>query len=38
LLAVTDREELEDVLDHEISHINNYDTRLRCTRICMAGL
>jgi heat shock protein HtpX len=29
LLAVTDREELEDVLGHEISHINNYDTRLR---------
>lgn len=41
LLAVMDREELEGVLGHEISHIRNYDTRLLLvvtTLIGMAGL
>lgn len=41
LLAVMDREELEGVLGHEISHIKNYDTRLLLivtTLIGMAGL
>ena len=41
LLAVMNREELEGVLGHEISHIKNYDTRLLLivtTLIGMAGL
>lgn len=41
LLAVMDREELEGVLAHEMSHIRNYDTRLLLvvsTLIGMAGL
>jgi heat shock protein HtpX len=41
LLAVMDREELEGVLGHEMSHITNYDTRLLLvitTLIGMAGL
>ena len=41
LLAVMDREELEGVLGHEISHIKNYDTRLLLivtTLLGMAGL
>jgi heat shock protein HtpX len=41
LLAVMDREELEGVLAHEMSHIKNYDTRLLLvvtTLIGMAGL
>jgi heat shock protein HtpX len=41
LLAVMDREELEGVLGHEMSHIKNYDTRLLLiitTLIGMAGL
>ena len=41
LLAVMDREELEGVLGHELSHIKNYDTRLLLivtTLIGMAGL
>ena len=41
LLAVMDREELEGVLAHEISHIRNYDTRLLlivATLIGLAGL
>ncbi|HET9731378.1 MAG TPA: M48 family metallopeptidase [Acidimicrobiales bacterium] len=41
LLAVMDREELEGVLGHEMSHIRNYDVRLLLvvsTLIGMAGL
>jgi len=41
LLAMMDREELEGVLAHELSHIKNYDTRLLLfvsTLIGMAGL
>jgi heat shock protein HtpX len=41
LLAVMDREELEGVLAHEMSHIKNYDTRLLLivsTLIGLAGL
>ena len=41
LLAVMDREQLEGVLGHELSHIKNYDTRLLLivtTLIGMAGL
>ena len=41
LLAIMDREELEGVLAHEMSHIRNYDTRLLLvvsTLIGMAGL
>lgn len=41
LLAVMDREELEGVLAHELSHIKNYDTRLLLvvsTLIGLAGL
>ena len=41
LLAVMNREELEGVLAHEMSHIKNYDTRLLLvvtTLIGMAGL
>ena len=41
LLDVMDREELEGVLGHEMSHIKNYDTRLLLivtTLIGMAGL
>jgi heat shock protein HtpX len=41
LLAVMDREELEGVLGHELSHIKDYDTRLLLvvtTLIGMAGL
>jgi heat shock protein HtpX len=41
LLAIMNREELEGVLAHEMSHIKNYDTRLLlivCTLIGMAGL
>jgi heat shock protein HtpX len=41
LLAVMDREQLEGVLGHEISHIKNYDTRLLLivtTLLGMAGL
>ena len=41
LLAAMDREELEGVLGHEMSHIRNYDTRLLlvvATLIGMAGL
>ena len=41
LLAVMDREELEGVLGHEMSHIRNYDTRLLlvvATLLGMAGL
>lgn len=41
LLEVMDREELEGVLSHEMSHIRNYDTRLLLivtTLIGMAGL
>lgn len=41
LLAVMDREELEGVLGHELSHVKNYDTRLLLvvtTLIGMAGL
>jgi len=41
LLAVMDREELEGVLGHELSHIRNYDTRLLLvvtTLIGIAGL
>jgi len=41
LLAVMDREELEGVLGHEMSHIKNYDTRLLLivtTLIGLAGL
>jgi len=41
LLAVLDREELEAVLAHELSHIKNYDTRLLLvvsTLIGLAGL
>ena len=41
LLEIMDREELEGVLGHELSHINNYDTRLLLivsTLIGMAGL
>ncbi len=41
LLAVMDREELEGVLGHELSHIKNYDTRLLLivtTLLGMAGL
>lgn len=41
LLAMMNREELEGVLGHELSHIKNYDTRLLLivtTLIGMAGL
>ena len=41
LLAIMDREELEGVLGHELSHIKNYDTRLLLivtTLLGMAGL
>ncbi len=41
LLAVLDREQLEGVLGHEMSHIKNYDTRLLLivtTLLGMAGL
>jgi heat shock protein HtpX len=41
LLAMMDREELEGVLAHELSHIKNYDTRLLLvvsTLIGVAGL
>jgi heat shock protein HtpX len=41
LLAVMDREQLEGVLGHELSHIRNYDTRLLLivtTLLGMAGL
>ena len=41
LLAVMNREELEGVVAHEMSHIKNYDVRLILivsTRIGMAGL
>ena len=41
LLAMMDREELEGVLAHEMSHIKNYDTRLLLvvsTLIGLAGL
>jgi heat shock protein HtpX len=41
LLAIMDREELEGVLAHELSHIKNYDTRLLLvvsTLIGLAGL
>ena len=41
LLAILDREELEAVLAHELSHIKNYDTRLLLvvsTLIGLAGL
>lgn len=41
LLQTMDREELEGVLGHELSHIRNYDTRLLlvvATLIGMAGL
>ena len=41
LLATMDREELEGVLGHELSHIRNYDTRLLlvvATLIGLAGL
>lgn len=41
LLATMDREELEGVLGHELSHIRNYDTRLLLivsTLIGLAGL
>ncbi len=41
LLAVMDREQLEGVLAHEMSHIKNYDTRLLLvisTLIGLAGL
>ena len=41
LLAIMDREELEGVLAHELSHIRNYDTRLLLvvsTLIGLAGL
>lgn len=41
LLAVMDREQLEGVLGHELSHIKNYDTRLLLivtTLLGMAGL
>jgi heat shock protein HtpX len=41
LLDIMDREELEGVLGHELSHIKNYDTRLLLivsTLIGMAGL
>lgn len=41
LLTVMDREQLEGVLGHEMSHIKNYDTRLLlivATLVGMAGL
>lgn len=38
LLAMMDREELEGVLAHEISHIRNYDTRLLLVLSTLIGL
>ncbi|MGN6610094.1 MAG: M48 family metallopeptidase [Jatrophihabitans sp.] len=38
LLAVMDREELEGVLAHELSHIRNYDTRLLLVVTTLIGL
>jgi heat shock protein HtpX len=38
LLAVMDREELEGVLGHEISHIRNYDTRLLLVVSTLIGM
>ncbi|SDP46045.1 Heat shock protein. Metallo peptidase. MEROPS family M48B [Nakamurella panacisegetis] len=38
LLAVMDREELEGVLAHEMSHIKNFDTRLLLIVATMIGL
>jgi heat shock protein HtpX len=38
LLAVMDREELEGVLGHELSHIKNYDTRLLLVVTTLIGL
>ncbi len=38
LLAVMDREELEGVLGHELSHIKNYDTRLLFIVTTLIGL
>jgi heat shock protein HtpX len=38
LLAVMDREELEGVLGHELSHIKNYDTRLLLVVTILIGM
>ncbi|GAA2052034.1 zinc metalloprotease HtpX [Catenulispora yoronensis] len=38
LLAMMDREELEGVLSHEMSHIKNYDTRLLLVVSTLIGL
>jgi heat shock protein HtpX len=38
LLAVMDREELEGVLGHELSHIKNYDTRLLLIVTLLLGM
>lgn len=38
LLAIMDREELEGVLAHEMSHIKNYDTRLLLIVSTLVGL
>ena len=38
LLAIMDREELEGVLAHEMSHIKNYDTRLLLIVSTLIGL
>ncbi len=38
LLALMDREELEGVLGHELSHIKNYDTRLLLIVSTLIGL
>lgn len=38
LLAVMDREELEGVIGHELSHIRNYDTRLLLVVTLLIGM
>jgi len=38
LLAIMDREELEGVLAHELSHIKNYDTRLLLVVSTLIGM
>jgi heat shock protein HtpX len=38
LLATMDREELEGVIGHELSHIRNYDTRLLLVVATLVGL
>lgn len=38
LLNMMNREELEGVLGHEISHIRNYDIRLSTIAVCVVGI